>query len=150
MPAERIRHAWRRLGPTVLLAAGLLASCQRPAPEQALREAAASLQQAVEQRDAGELADMLAADFIGPDGLDRDGARRLGQGMFLRYRDVGVTLGRLDIAIDGDRATLHCSAVLTGGHDALLPDSGQVYQVSTGWRLEDGDWRLNSIDWTPR
>ena len=48
---------------------------------------------------------LLADDFIGPDGLDREGARRLAQALFLRYRDVGAgwAAGHRDLQ-DGTRA----------------------------------------------
>ena len=39
----------------------------------------------IERRDGSALQESLADDFIGPDGLDRDGARRTAQLMFLRY-----------------------------------------------------------------
>jgi len=29
----------------------------------------------------------------------------------------------------------------------VLPANGQVYEVTTGWRLEDGDWRMLSAEW---
>ena len=40
-------------------------------------------------------------------------------------------------------------AVVTGGAGTLLPQSGQVYDVTTAWRLEGGDWRLVSAEWSP-
>lgn len=133
----------------LLLAAGLVA-CHLTPPEQALRDTVGSLQQAIEERDSADLRDTLAEDFIGPEGLDRNGARRLAQGLFLRNREIGVTLGRLDVALQREHATVHCTAALTGGSGGLLPDSGQLYDITAGWRLEDGEWKLTSIEWLPR
>lgn len=42
------------------------------------------------------------------------------------------------------------TAALTGGSGGLLPESGQIYEVETGWRLDDGEWRLIQADWKPR
>src|SRR5690606_14146813 len=75
----------------------VLAGCSRSDPETALRGTVASLQAALEQRDAAALQQYLADDFIGNDGLDRDGARRLAAMYLLRHRDVGVTAGPLDV-----------------------------------------------------
>ena len=36
------------------------------------------------------------------------------------------------------------------GNSRLLPESGQVYDVRSGWRLRDGEWRMTSIEWTPK
>ncbi|MGQ4659293.1 nuclear transport factor 2 family protein [Lysobacter sp. F6437] len=134
----------------VLAAACLLAGCARTPPEQALRETMQALRGAVEQRDASAVADHLADDFVGPDGMDRDGARRLAAVAFLRHRDVGVTLGPVDVSVKQDHATVHFTAVLTGGSGRALPDAARLYDVETGWRLEEGDWHLTSARWTPR
>jgi hypothetical protein len=128
----------------------VLAACARTPPEQALREAMSDLQGAIEQRDAAAVGALLADDFIGPEGLDRDGARRLAQGLFLRYRDVGARIGPLDIAMQERHARVRFDAVVSGGAGALLPETGQIYDVDTGWRLEGGQWGLVSADWRPR
>lgn len=134
----------------MLLALGMvLAACQRTPPEQRLRATIAGLQSAIEQHDASALQDAMAEDFIGHGGLDRDGARRMAVGTFLRYRDVGVSLGPLDIDLRQEHATVRFTAALTGG-SGILPDSGQVYDVETGWRLEGGDWLLVNAQWKPR
>lgn len=126
-----------------------LAGCARTPPEERLRATIDGMQQAVEQRDGSALQEAIAEDFIGPDGLDRDGARRMAQGMFLRYRDVGVNLGPLDIELRDQHATVRFTAALTGGA-GVLPESGQLYDVETGWRLEEGEWRLVNADWKSR
>ena len=127
-----------------------LAACSRPAPEQALRDTIAQMQSAIEARDAGALDEHVAEDFIGPEGMDRKDARRLAQVVFLRNRDVGATIGPLQVSLQDDHATVRFSAALTGGSGALLPDSAQVYDVSTGWRMRGDAWELVSADWKPR
>lgn len=126
-----------------------LAGCSRMPPEERLRASIDGLQHAVEQHDGSALQKAIAEDFIGPDGLDRDGARRMAQMMFLRYRDVGVNLGPLDIELRDQHATVRFTAALTGGA-GVLPESGQLYDVETGWRLEEGEWRLVNADWKSR
>ncbi|QDQ72878.1 nuclear transport factor 2 family protein [Pseudoluteimonas lycopersici] len=133
----------------VLLA--VAAGCSRESPEQAVRDRIESLQEAVDARDAGDVADMLADDFIGNDGLDKQGARQLAAGMFLRYRDVSAKLGPATVELRGARDAVATFSVLaTGGSGGLLPDSGQVYEVETGWRLVDGEWKLLSAEWRPK
>lgn len=39
-------------------------------------------------------------------------------------------------------------ALVTGG-PGWLPDSGQLFQITTGWRLEDDQWLMNSASWEP-
>lgn len=142
---------WRAFARVVACACALaLVACTRPAPEQALRDAIAQMEAAVEARDVDALREPLADDFIGPEGMDRRGAQRLAQLVFLRNRSIGVTLGPLDVAMQGQGATVAFTAGITGASGTLLPESAQVYQVTTGWRLRGEQWELVSIDWKPR
>lgn len=125
-----------------------LSSCQRAAPEERLRAAVEDLQAAIQQRDTASMRDWLAGDFIGPEGLDRDGVRRLAQLMYLRHRNVDVAIGPMQVDMQTDHATVAFTAVLTGATGGLLPDSGRIYNVRTGWRLEGEVWRLTSAQWT--
>ena len=127
-----------------------LAGCRKPSSEQALRDTIAGMQAAVEARDVDALVGPVAEDFIGPDGMDRAGARRMAQLLFLRNGKVGATLGPLDVQLQGQGATVRFTAALTGGSGGLLPSSAQVYEVATGWRMRDGDWTLVSVEWKPR
>ncbi len=129
----------------------LCGACARSTPEQALRKQIAHLQDALQARDAGRVEDVLSPDFGGPQGLDREGAKRMAAAAFLRYRDVNVKTGPLTVRLQGeDRATVAFDAALAGGDGALLPQSAQWYQVTTGWRLEDGVWRLVHAQWQPK
>ena len=44
--------------------------------------------------------------------------------------------------MQGEHARVEFTVALTGGSGRLLPESGQVYAVRSGWRIEDGDWNL--------
>ena len=143
----RETNRWWWLGPMLAL---LLSACARETPEARLRATVAALQQAIAERDAGGVRAALAEDFIGPDGLDRAGAVRLAQAMFLRYRTLGVHAGPLEVRMLPEHATVRFQAALTGGDGGVLPETARLYDVETGWRLEDGEWRLVSVAWTPR
>lgn len=127
----------------------VLAGCAVAPPEEALRQRVDALQAAIAARDAGALAEHLADDFIGPGGMDRDAARRTAALYFLQNARVGVAPGPLDIRLEAAHARVDFTAALTGGSGRLLPERGRIYRVETGWRLEDGEWRLTSADWKP-
>lgn len=150
--AEKSRHPIGQPACCCLLLAGLiaLAACTRTAPEQALREAVAGLQAAVEARDAAVLQGYLASDFVGPDGLDRAGARRMATIYLMRHDRIGMSLGPLQLQLQDRHATVRFTAVFTGGSGRLLPESGRVYAAETGWRMEGGEWKLTSATWKPQ
>src|SRR5690606_15664231 len=115
--------------------------------EAALRDALASLEEAVESRDAGDVAAHLAADFIGPGGLDREGARRLAAAHFLRYRDVAVVAGPYELELREGHARVRFTAVLTGGSGAALPAAARAWQVDSGWRDAGGAGEPVGLEW---
>jgi hypothetical protein len=140
----------RFLASAVLAACLLGTACSRTSPEQAVRHRIDALQSAIDARDAGAVNDLLADDFVGNEGLDKRGARQLAVAMFLRYRDVSAKLGPATVELRGGRdAVARFSVLATGGSGGLLPDSGQVYEVETGWRLLDGEWKLLNASWKP-
>lgn len=128
-----------------------LAACTPPASESALRKAISDLRSAIDARDAAAIEERLAEDFIGPDGLDRHGAKRLAVGVFLRNRDVAATVGPLDLQMHGDgHASVRFTAMVSGSVGGFLPQRGQIYEVRTGWRFGDGQWQLTSAEWVPK
>lgn len=141
--------AMRGLGLAAVLL--LLAACGRAPSEEQLRAQVDGLREAIIARDAAGVAGHLAEDFIGPDGMDRAQARRLAAAMFLRYPHIGLRTGPLTVELqdDGRRAVVRFTAAATGGAGGLLPESGRLRQVSTGWRVDGGEWKLASARWEP-
>lgn len=142
-------EAFRTVCAVIVL--GLLAiasGCAREAPEAALRATIARMQADAERRDARAVVASVSADFIGPEGMDRDGLRRMLAVVWLRDKQVGVTLGPVQVELIGDGAKATFTAGTTGGA-GWLPERAQLHQVNTGWRLEDGEWRLLSASWKP-
>lgn len=139
---------WRRL--CWLLVCGLLlAACMRDAPEQRLRATLQDMHAAIEARDIGDAMAPVATDFVGANGLDAAGLKRLMQLQMLGHRQIGVTVGPLDVELRGTTATVRFTALLTGGSGGWVPEQAQTYQVTTGWRLQDGDWMLYHAQWEP-
>lgn len=147
---QQFRHLQRfAIGITLVLAIAL-GSCSNESPEQAVRAQVATLQAAIDARDAGDIEALLAEDFVGNDGLDRRGARQLSAAVFLRHREVAAKVGPVSVELRGEGdAIARFSVFATGGSGGLLPEQGQVYQFETGWRLVDGEWKLLSASWTP-
>ena len=104
------------------------------------------MEEAAEAGDADALFEPIAEDFAGSQAMDREAFRRYVLVMGLRRQTVGVQLGPLDVKLYGDRASVAFTAAMTGG-PGWLPDRAQVYDVTTGWRMDDGEWKLISASW---
>lgn len=142
---------WRGWKIVALLLACATVACSRTDPEQALRQTLAQLQAAVEARDASAVADTLAEDFVGNDGMDRREARALALLLMKRHQSLGVSFGLLDVRMQPpSNAVATFTAMTTGGSGGLLPERMQAYAVETAWREVDGEWLLYHARWTPR
>ncbi len=148
-PGTGSRPDWLASACAWMLLLMVAAGCSRPDPEAALRESVAGLETAIEQRDPAAMQQQLAHDFIGNDGLDRDGARRMAALLLMRHRDIDIDIGPLRLELAGEHAVVRFTAMLRGGSGGLLPDAARLYEVETGWRMEDGEWRLTSARWSP-
>ena len=126
-----------------------LSACRKEPPEQALRNTITAMEAAAEAHDNDALFEPIADDFAGSEGMDRQAFRRYVTFMGMRSKSVGVQLGPLDVKLFDQRATVSFTAALSGG-EGLLPSRVQVYDVDTGWRLDDGEWKLISAKWKPQ
>jgi ketosteroid isomerase-like protein len=132
-----------------VLAVGSLAGlggCAKPPEEERLRAAIAGMQAAAEARQPGNVVEHVSTEFAGSHGLDREQLRRLLQAQMFGQRNIGVTLGPLDIELEGDHAEVRFLLLTTGG-GRLLPEQARGYRVVSGWRIEDGEWRVYRADW---
>ena len=147
---QQFRGFQRAVAAMAVITALLVAGCGKDDPEQAVRLQVEAMQAAIDARDAGDVEDLLARDFVGNDGMDRRAIRQLAAGVFLRHREVAAKVGPVSVELRGKSdAIARFSVLATGGSGGFLPESGQVYQVETGWRLVDGEWKLINASWTP-
>lgn len=129
----------------------LLGACHRTPDEQRIRAAMAAMQAAVEAREPREFMRRTSTDFTGNDGqVDRDGLHDLLRVQVLRNESIGVTLGPIDVDVQGDRATVRATATLTGGSGGWLPEHGAVYAIVSGWKREGSEWLCYNATWQRR
>ncbi|HTI95023.1 MAG TPA: hypothetical protein VL425_00765 [Rudaea sp.] len=132
----------------VLIGVLLLTGCHRTPDEQRIRDAITAMQAAAEAREPREFMRHVSADFTGNDGqADRDGLHNLLRAEVLRNESVGVTLGPIDVDLQGDRATAHVTVTLIGGSGGLLPEHGSIYAITSGWKREGGEWKCFNAAW---
>ena len=133
----------------MLLGVAGLSACHKEPPEERLRARLGEMQTAAIERRPDIFMEGVADDFTGNDGMDRAALHNLLRAQVLLNARIGATTGPLDISLNGDRATVRFSLVLTGGSGRLLPENAQTYRINSGWREEDDEWRLYYAEWEP-
>ncbi|MBO9717897.1 MAG: hypothetical protein J7507_14095 [Pseudoxanthomonas sp.] len=110
------------------------------------------MQQALEQRQVRTFMDGIAEDFGGNGGMDRAALQQVLRAQVLANANIGLTvLGSPAVELQGvDRATVRFSVVASAGGGRLVPDRAQAWDVTSGWRDQDGRWRLYYAEWRPK
>lgn len=128
-----------------------LSACVREPPEQRLRQTVVAMQEAVESGDAGDFMASISPDFVGNSGLDRDGLERMLKAQLLLNSKVGLQTGPLTVQMGEalDTATVRFTVLMVGGSGRFLPERGQMQEVVSSWRDEQGQWRVYSAQWEP-
>jgi len=138
--------SWRMA--VVLVSVLLVGACSRTPDDTLIRDTVASMQTAMEGSSPRDFMKHVTADFTGNAGsVDHDGLHNLLRAIVLRNEKIGVTLGPIDVEVQGSRATLHVTATLTGGAGGLLPERGAIYAITSGWRKEGRDWLCYNAQW---
>jgi ketosteroid isomerase-like protein len=125
----------------------LLIGCTRTPSEKLLLETMAQMQQAGEAGDVSALMSHVADDFSGQSAsMDRRGLGAYLLAIKMRSEKIGVTRPKTSVTLDGNRAKVEISMLVTDG-GRILPAQGQYVSATTQWRFADGEWQLASANW---
>lgn len=91
----------------------------------------------------------VTGDFAGNEGMDRAALHNLLRMQALAKSNLSVTTGPLQIQMQGAQANVRFDAILAGSSGRFLPDSAQTYSITSGWRIEKGEWRVYYAQWEP-
>ena len=138
----------RQFGWFCVLLALLLGACARTSDEDAIRAAIERGAQAIQERDAGELAGLVSDDFIGNDELDRAGLANHLRGQFVVARAIAVQVGGIEVEVRGERATARFDALISDSSGRWIPDRATTLHFTTGWRRSGGEWLCNNAKWS--
>ena len=141
MPDKRVKT------PLAAVLCVLLFGCAEDSPEARIEAAIGSMEAAIEARDSRGFLAHVADDFAGQGGaVDRTALRGYLASLLVGNESVSVTLAPAQVRLHGDaRATVEVSALVLGG--TRLPERGEHLEIRSGWRLEDGEWKVYSADW---
>ena len=137
-----------RVSVVLLVGIMLLSACSRSSDEEQLRAALGTMQLAIEARQPSDFMDHVADDFTAPEaGMDRRQVHDLLRLQVLRNERIGVSIVVRDLRVESGRATITLTVTLTGSSGGWLPERGSIYALTSGWRKDDGDWKLIQANW---
>lgn len=116
--------------------------------EQQVTASLRNMEAHIEAGERSEFMEYIAEDFHGQgDELDRDRLNAMLLFQLRRHKQVNAQLFPVQVLPAGvDEAEATFRVLLTGG-EGLLPDTGQIYQVTSYWQMQDGEWRMRSAQW---
>ncbi len=130
---------------------GGLGACSKPLTvEQRIIATIREMEAKIEDAERGAFMTHFAQDFEGQGGLvNRDRVRAMVIFQLNRYKNLQAQLLPIRVSeVSDTTASAAFSALVTGGK-GLLPESGQVFNFETRWRLDDDEWLLYSASWDP-
>jgi hypothetical protein len=126
-------------------------ACSRSTDEDRIRRALGDMQSAMEEGRPGDFMDHVASDFTGSGGdMDREKLHNLLRAQVLANARIDVTVGSIDVQLQGDRATVSIDLALSGGNQRWLPERAGAWRIVSGWRKESGEWRCINAQWERR
>jgi hypothetical protein len=132
----------------LLLGSLNLFSCSEPDELAILKQRIDGLVSAIEKHDGNEVQEFLAKDFSSLEGMNKAQFYLFTRHYFKRYKNVSVTVVNKDISLNKNKKQADVTAkVLLLGTNEWLPERGQLYNVASRWKKENGDWVMSRLRW---
>jgi hypothetical protein len=128
----------------------LLAACDAPNPDEALRALIEDMEVATESRNTGFFRDIIADSYRDSRGNDRQQIINVIRGFFLTNSQIEAIVRVQDVVLDGmDSANVTIQAALLSeaGGRSLLGVDGDFYVAEFEFLRIDGDWRIIGGSW---
>lgn len=137
-----------RLLCTGLVGLLLVACAERGDDEQQIRDHLDAMTQALEEDHVRDFMRPIAEDFAAETGgLNRNALMLLVRRERMAREEINIQRMNTEVELVSEtRAIATFQAIGTGG-TGLIPDEGQLWNVETGWRRDDGEWMLISARW---
>jgi len=138
----------RLVSGTVLSSLLLVACTEDLSVEQQIIATLQVMEEAAEQGQHLDFIGHVADSFSGQQGsMDRRGFHRFMIFQINQNRRLHAQFLPIFVKESGEeKASAHFRLLVTGGA-GLLPESGQLFDVETGWILDGDDWLLEKAAW---
>lgn len=141
-----VRSAALALGLSLMLGA-----CgSEPTLEQQIIAVIIEMEQNAETAERRDFMARISDGFSGQGGtLDRDSFQRFMFYQWSQNQRLSAQLFPITVSRTGVNSAAASFKVLVTGGNGLLPERGELFDVTTSWVRVDGDWLLQQADWTP-
>lgn len=132
-----------------ILALTLLAACSDGgSPEQQVRAVIEQMEQAAENRDVGELASHLSADYRNANGMGAEEAARYARGYFIANQSIHLLTRVEDLTFPTDgEARAQVLVGMLGRDTADQWDlAAEVHTFKIALRREDDEWKVSFLE----
>jgi hypothetical protein len=128
-----------------------LGACSDPlTTEQQIIVAIREMETKIEAGERRRFMEYIAEDFKAQGGsMNRDQVRAMVVFQLNRHERLQAQLFPIMVSETAENTAVATFRALVTGGPGWIPDSGQVFDFETRWRLEDGDWLLTAANWDP-
>lgn len=140
-----------KFGVLALALSGLLLACSEPlaGPEEQIRLWVTHGQIAVEEKDRGNLLEMISPAYADARGNERDDIEKMLWLYFLRQDNISLLTSIRQIRIiGGSAAEVELSVGMVGRNDGVLGFSADAYNFALELELDGDEWQLISARWS--
>lgn len=136
------------LGMTCLLAVACGSSDPEGSPEEALRQWVLRGELAAEEKDRGQLLDMISADYVDSRGNDFERIDNLLRAYFFRQNSIALLTSIDDIQVMGETAALvNITVGMAGTQDTRIGINADAYNFEFELEKVDDEWLLIGSRW---
>jgi hypothetical protein len=144
------RFASRQVTLASVLCLAVLGGCGAPegSPEEQLRQWVSRSQAAAEDKQRGDLVDMIAPSYVDSRDHERGDIDNMLRAYFFRQHSIGLLTNIEEIRVYGDSAAeIDLTVGMAGSNDGVFGFSADAYRFQLELARDEDEWLLISARW---
>ena len=121
-------------------------SCDKTSELSKLKQKINVLVDAIEKHQMKNIANVLAQDFLTDKNLNKPQFLFFVDYQFKRNKNISISFLDKEIRFNEKNADVIFKVLLLGSN-SWLPERGQIYNVTSRWKKEQGDWVMSRLRW---
>ena len=121
-------------------------SCDKTSELSKLKQKINVLVDAIEKHQIKNIDNVLAQDFLTDKNLNKPQFLFFVDYQFKRNKNISISVLDKEIRFNEKNADVIFKVLLLGSNN-WLPERGQIYNVTSRWKKEKGDWVMSRLRW---